>query len=66
MDLQTRLLDDLADDVDVTQNRLKAATARVRQVIKSSRNWRGGMCIFLLIITLVVVIIMTVKLSKLF
>ncbi|GIL45063.1 hypothetical protein Vafri_2014 [Volvox africanus] len=64
VDLQTRLLDDLADDVDVTQSRLQAATARVKQVLKSSSNWRTGMCIFLLIITLVVVIILTVKLSR--
>ncbi|EFJ47641.1 Qc-SNARE, Syn8/Syntaxin8-family [Volvox carteri f. nagariensis] len=66
VDLQTRLLDDLADDVDVTHNRLRAATARVRHVLKSSSNWRLGMCAFLLVITLVAVILLTVKLSKFF
>ncbi|GLC33090.1 hypothetical protein PLESTB_000371500 [Pleodorina starrii] len=66
VDLQTRLLDDLADDVDVTHSRLRATTARVKQVLKASRDWRGGLCIFLLVITLVVVIILTAKLSRLF
>jgi hypothetical protein len=66
VDLQTRLLDDLADDVDVTHTRVRAATARVKQVLKSASNWRGGLCIFLLIITLVVVIILTVKLTRFF
>ncbi|KXZ42016.1 SYP5 protein [Gonium pectorale] len=65
VDLQTRLLDDLADDVDVSHSRLRAATQRVKQVLKQSSNWRLGTCVFLLIVTLVVVIILTVKLSRL-
>ncbi len=31
VDLQTRLLDDLDEDVDVTQSRMKAATLKVRE-----------------------------------
>ncbi|PNW70184.1 hypothetical protein CHLRE_17g709350v5 [Chlamydomonas reinhardtii] len=64
VDLQTRLLDDLADDVDVTQSRLKAATAKVKQLMRDSGNCRLGVCVFILIVTLVVVIILTVKLAR--
>ncbi|KAG2438077.1 hypothetical protein HXX76_005686 [Chlamydomonas incerta] len=64
VDLQTRLLDDLADDVDVTQSRLKAATAKVKQLMRDSSNCRLGVCVFLLIVTLVVVVILTVKLAR--
>ncbi|GFR48497.1 hypothetical protein Agub_g10396 [Astrephomene gubernaculifera] len=66
VDLQTRLLDDLADDVEVSHSRLRAATARVRQLLKSSNNWRLGACVFLLIVTLVAVVLLTTKLARLF
>lgn len=66
VNLQTRLLDDLQDDVDVTQSRLRAATHRVRHLIKDRSTWKGGACIFLLIVTLVVVLVLTLKISKLF
>lgn len=65
VDLQTRLLDDLADDVDVTHSRLKAATARVKQVLKQSGStWKYGGCIFLMIVTFVFVIFLTLKLTR--
>jgi hypothetical protein len=66
VDLHTRLLDELDDDVDVTHSRLRAATKRVKQIMRSSSNCRGGFIIFLLIITLVVVSIIAFKLTRLF
>lgn len=66
VDLQTRLLDDLHDDVDVAQSRTKAATARIRQILNNSSHWKGGLCIFVLIVTLVLVLVLVVKLSRLF
>ncbi len=66
VDLQTRLLDDLQDDVDVTHMRTRAATQRVRQILKSSSNWRGGLFIFVLIVVLVLLTVLVLKLHKLF
>lgn len=66
VDLQTRLLDDLHDDVEVTQSRTKAATSRIRQILKDSSQWRGGFCIFVLIVTLVLILVLIVKLSHVF
>uniref|UniRef100_A0A7R9W0C5 t-SNARE coiled-coil homology domain-containing protein n=1 Tax=Chlamydomonas euryale TaxID=1486919 RepID=A0A7R9W0C5_9CHLO len=64
-DLQTRLLDDLEDDVEVTNMRTRAATSRVRQIIKNSSNWRSGLCVFLLIVALVLVLVLALKLHRL-
>ncbi|KAG2489068.1 hypothetical protein HYH03_012504 [Edaphochlamys debaryana] len=66
VDLQTALLGDLTDEVDVSHSRLRAATARIKQVLRSSSNWRLGMCIFFLIVVLVLVIVLGAKLAKLF
>jgi len=66
VDLHTRLLDDLDDGVDVTHSRLRAATKRVRHVIKHSSNWKGGCIIFLLIVVLTLVIVVGFKLIRLF
>ncbi|PNH01546.1 Syntaxin-52 [Tetrabaena socialis] len=66
VELQTRLLDDLAEDVDVTQSRLKAATARVRHLLRTSSNWRMGLCVFLLIVTLVAVVLISLRIARLF
>lgn len=66
VDLQTRLLDDLHDDVEVTQSRTKAATSRIRQILQDSSQWRGGFCIFVLIVTLVLILVLIVKLSHLY
>lgn len=66
VDLQTRLLTDLDEDVDVTQARLRAATKRIRHIIKHSSNWKCGVLIFLLIVVLTVVIVIGFKLLKLF
>lgn len=46
--------------------RTRAATARVRQVIKNSSNWRFGLCMFLLVVSLVLLIVLTLKLRHLF
>ncbi len=117
MDLQTRLLDDIDDQVDVTQTRMKAATlkvrarvaggcgfgwegvrprgvhlrcraresskrgvrprewciavpagccAQVKQLLRDTSHWKGGLCIFILIITLVIVLVLAFKLIRLF
>lgn len=65
VDLHTRLLDDLSDDVDVTHSRLRAATKRVRHVIRHSSNWKGGCFIFVLIVVLTLVIVVGFKLVRL-
>jgi len=66
VDLQTRLLDDVQDDVDVTHMRMRAATARIKNIMNNSSHWKGGLCIFLLIVTLVTLLIIFLKLHKLF
>eukprot|EP00798_Chlamydomonas_sp_ICE-L_P020265 gene20265-27019_t len=66
VDLQTRLLDDLDEDVDVTNHRMRAATKRVKNMIKDTSHWKGGCMIFVLIVTLVMVTIIGFKLLKLF
>lgn len=66
VDLHTRLLEELDEDVDVTHTRLRAATKRIRHVLKHSSNWKGGLCIFLLIVVLTLVILVAFKIIKLF
>ena len=66
VDLQTRLLDDLQDDVDVTHMRMRAATSRVKQIIASSSTWKGGFCVFALIVTLVLLMVLILKVNHLF
>ena len=66
VDLQTRLLDDLQDDVDVTHMRMRAATSRVKQIIASSSTWKGGFCVFVLIVTLVLLMVLILKVNHLF
>ncbi|KAJ9506774.1 hypothetical protein QJQ45_012406 [Haematococcus lacustris] len=96
VDLQTRLLDELDEETDVTQSRLKAATVKaghtsppppatitelqgsgtaavvfsrwhaVKQLMKQTAHWRGGLCIFLLIVTLVFLMVLFLKISHLF
>lgn len=63
--MHTRLLDDLDDDVNVTHSRLRAATKRVRHVIRHSGSWRGGLCIFLLIVCLTLLLLVVFKVIKL-
>ncbi|KAG1679313.1 hypothetical protein FOA52_009343 [Chlamydomonas sp. UWO 241] len=64
-DLQTALLDDLHDEVDTTNMRTRAATARIRQIMKQGSSWRFGLCIFLSIVVLVLVIVLVLKLGHL-
>ena len=66
VDLQTRLLDDLQDEVDTTHMRMRAATSRVKKIIASSSTWKGGFCIFVLIVALVVVLLLVLKINHLF
>ncbi len=61
VDLHTRLLEELDEDVDVTHSRLRAATKRVRYILKHSSNWKGGLFIFLLIVVLTLVILVATK-----
>jgi hypothetical protein len=39
---------------------------QVKQLMKNSSSWRGGFCIFLLIITAVVLLILTTKIGRVF
>lgn len=66
VDLHTRLLEDLDEDVDVTHTRLRAATKRIRHVLKHSSNWKGGLCIFLLIVMLTLLLLVVFKVIKIF
>lgn len=66
VDLHTRLLEELEEDVDVTHSRLRAATKRVRHVLKHSSNWKGGLCIFSLIVVLTLVLLVAFKVIRLF
>ncbi len=66
LDLHTRLLSDLDEDVDVTYSRLRAATKRVRHVIKHSSNWKGGLSIFCLIVALTLVALIAFKIIRIF
>lgn len=52
--------------MDVTGSRMRAATQRIRHILKSSSHWRGGCLLFILIVTLVVVTIIGFKLDRLF
>lgn len=66
VNLQTRLLDDLDEEVDVTHSRLRAASKRIGHILKHKSNWKWGFFIFILIITLTIVAILGMKISKLF
>lgn len=66
LDLHTRLLGDLEDDVNVTHSRLRAATKRVRHIIKHSSNWKGGLFIFGLIVLLTLVTLIAFKVIRIF
>lgn len=66
LDLHTRLLGDLDEDVDVTYTRLRAATKRVRHVIRHSSNWRLGAFVFALIVVLTLVILISLKVIRIF
>jgi SYP5 family syntaxin len=66
VDLHTRLLTELDEDVDVTHTRLRAATKRIRHVLKHSSHWRGGCCIVLLCAALTLLLLVVFKVIKLF
>ena len=66
LDLHARLLSDLDEDVDVTYSRLRAATKRVRHVIKHSSNWKGGLFIFCLIVALTLAALIVFKVIRIF
>ena len=52
LDLQVALLDELDEDVDVTQSRLHAAKRRIADVLKRSGNCRS----FLVLVSLITVL----------
>ena len=64
--LHTRLLEQLDEDVDATHLRLRAATKRVRHVLRHGSNWRGGCFIFVLIVVLTLVVLVAFKIIRLF
>lgn len=66
VDLHTRLLGELDEDVDVTHSRLRAATKRVRHIIRHSSNWRAGMCIAGLVVVLTLLLLVVFKVIRLF
>jgi hypothetical protein len=66
LDLHTRLLGDLEEDVDVTHSRLRAATKRIRHVIKHSSSWKGGLFIFVLIVVLTLALLIALKVIRIF
>jgi syntaxin of plants SYP5 len=63
VDLHTRLLEDLDEDIDHTHTRLRAINQRVKHMLRHSSSWRGGLVIFLLAIVLVVVILLAFKIA---
>lgn len=50
----------------MTHSRLRAATARVRHIVRHSSNWKLGACIFALIVTLVFVLLIALKIIRIF
>jgi len=64
--LQTRLLDELEEEVDVHQSRLQATTAKVKQLMRQTSHWKGGLCIFVLIVALVLTILLATKIARIF
>ena len=61
LDLQTRLLEDLDEDVDVVHNRIEAARMKVKTVIANSKEWKWCCLILALVIILVVVLVLVFK-----
>lgn len=64
--LQTRLLEDLDEDVEVTDTRFKAATARMKQILHKSSTCKQGSIMFALIVALVLLTILGFKLHHMF
>mmetsp|Transcript_579 Transcript_579/g.688 ORF Transcript_579/g.688 Transcript_579/m.688 type:complete len:227 (-) Transcript_579:1341-2021(-) len=62
LDLQNRLLDDLEDDVDVTDGRLRNATKSIKQLMKKNSTCGFMVAIGLLIAGLVLVLVIVLKL----
>jgi len=43
---------------------LRPPSKQVKHVLKHSSSWQGGLCIFILIITLVMVLLLAAKLGR--
>ena len=57
VDLHAALLEDLDDETGAVQHRLRAATQRVRQVLRQgSSNWRFGFLVFVAIVAAVFIV----------
>lgn len=58
LDLHQRLLDDLGDDVEVSQSRMRAAQKKLKLVMKNSGNCKGLCVSILLMVGLAVVVLL--------
>ena len=64
LDLQQRLLDDLDDDVEVSQSRMRAAQKKLKLVLKKSGNCKGLCTSILLMVALAVIILVGFKILR--
>ena len=61
LDLHQRLLDDLDDDVEVSQSRMRAAQKKLSLVMKNSGNCKGLCTSILLMVGLALLILVGFK-----
>ena len=61
LDLHQRLLDDLDDDVEVSQSRMRAARKKLNLVMKNSGNCKSLCTTILLMVILAVIILVGFK-----
>ena len=64
LDLHQRLLDDLDDDVEVSQSRMRAAQKKLKLVMKNSGNCKGLCTSILLMVILAVVVLLGFKILR--
>lgn len=64
LDLHQRLLDDLDDDVEVSQSRMRAAQKKLKLVLKSSGNCKSLCVSILLMVALAVVLLLGFKIIQ--
>jgi hypothetical protein len=48
------------------QHKVPNPPAQVKQLIKDSNNWKSGLCVFITIVVLVLVLVLFTKLARLF
>ena len=64
LDLHQRLLDELDDDVDVSQSRMRAASKKLKLVMKNTGNCKSLCTSILLMVALAVVILVGFKIVR--